>query len=50
VDNRIVLQGDAHNGLVDAKLEAECLGRILYGKSLFEEFHSFKIPSYLAKV
>jgi hypothetical protein len=39
-------QGKPHNALEDAKLEAECVSRILYGKSLFEEYKKFKIPAH----
>lgn len=38
-----------HNALEDAKLTAECLSRILYGKSLFKEYETFKLPEYLIK-
>jgi len=37
----------AHNALEDAKLTAECFSRIVYGKSLLEEYFQFKIPKYL---
>lgn len=36
-----------HNGLVGAKMEAEALSRIIYGKSLLKEFEKYKIPDYL---
>ena len=39
----------AHNGLEDAKLEAECFSRLLYGKGLLKEFEQFPIPDYLKK-
>ncbi len=48
-DNNIVKEGTPHNGLDDAKIEAECLSRILYGKHLLNEFSQYKIPEYLAK-
>ncbi|UCD20887.1 MAG: 3'-5' exonuclease [archaeon] len=38
-----------HNALEDAKLEAECFSRLMYGKNLFEEFNKFQIPDYLKK-
>ena len=38
-----------HNGLEDAKLEAECFSRLLYGKGLFPEYAQFKIPEYLVE-
>lgn len=38
-----------HNALEDAKLEAECLSRILYGKGLLNEYKKFKVPEYLKK-
>jgi DNA polymerase III epsilon subunit-like protein len=43
-DNR-----NAHNALEDAKLEAECFYRLVYGKNLFEEYNEFPIPDYLLK-
>lgn len=50
-DNRINLEngnnGTPHNGLQDAKLEAECLSRILNGRALFKEFEKFRVPEYL---
>lgn len=39
----------AHNGLEDAKLEAECFSRIVFGKNLLKEFSEFKIPEDLRK-
>ena len=36
-----------HNALEDAKLEAECFSRVVYGKSFFKEFEEFEIPEYL---
>ena len=36
-----------HNGLTGAKMEAESISRILYGKSLLVEFKRFKIPNHL---
>jgi len=36
-----------HNALQDAKLTAEAFSRIVYGKSLFEEYKKFPIPEYL---
>ncbi|MEK6860680.1 MAG: 3'-5' exonuclease [Nanoarchaeota archaeon] len=48
VDEGVVVKnGTPHNGLDDAKLEAECISRILYGKGLLEEFNKFKIPKFL---
>lgn len=39
----------AHNGLEDAKLEAECFSRLLFGKNLLPEYSKFKIPGVLRK-
>lgn len=39
----------AHNALEDAKLEAECFSRLIYGKNLIKEFNKFPIPNYLIK-
>lgn len=33
-----------HNALGDAKLEGECVSRLLYGENLFEEFAQYPIP------
>jgi DNA polymerase III epsilon subunit-like protein len=38
-----------HNGLEDAKLEAECFSRLIFGKNLLPEFAEFKIPENLKK-
>ena len=46
-DGKVVQEGTAHNGLDDAKLEAECLSRILYGQNLFRECSHFSVPDYL---
>lgn len=46
-EKEIVKEGKSHNALEDAKLEAECLSRILYGKGLFKEFKHFPIPENL---
>lgn len=46
-ENEVIKEGKPHNALEDAKLEAECLSRILYGKVLFEEFKHFPIPKKL---
>lgn len=39
----------AHNALEDAKIEAECFSRLLYGEGIFEEYERFKLPKYLIK-
>jgi DNA polymerase III epsilon subunit-like protein len=38
---------EEHNALEDAKLSAEAFNRIVYGKSLLEEYSKFKIPAEL---
>ncbi|MCX6803561.1 MAG: hypothetical protein NTY48_03240, partial [Candidatus Diapherotrites archaeon] len=48
-NNEIEKAGNPHNGLDDAKMEAECFSRIVYKKGLLEEFKKFKIPDYLLK-
>jgi DNA polymerase III epsilon subunit-like protein len=56
-DNRIQLddkgevsrKGVPHNALEDAKIEAECLSRLLHGKNMFREFANSPIPDYLKK-
>ena len=35
-----------HNALEDAKLEAEALSRLLYGKNLLTEYASLSVPNY----
>lgn len=37
-------QAEPHNGLTDAKLEAESLCRLIYGKNLLPEYASFPVP------
>lgn len=56
-DNRIIMkehnvleEGTPHNGLEDAKLEAECFYRIIYGKNLLPEFEKDTVPKYLRKL
>ena len=36
-----------HNALTGAKMEAEAFSRLIFGKSLLEEFESYPIPNYL---
>ena len=43
----IAKEGTPHNGLEDAKIEAECFYRLIYGKNLLPEFEQFSIPPYL---
>ena len=40
---------DKHNALEDAKLEAECFFRVVYGEGFFEEYEKFAVPDYLRK-
>jgi DNA polymerase III subunit epsilon len=39
-----------HNALEDARLTAECLSRIFYGKNMIKEYAHFKIPKYLREI
>jgi DNA polymerase III epsilon subunit-like protein len=39
-----------HNALDDAKLEAEALSRLIYGKALLKEFMPYKVPAYLRRL
>lgn len=48
-NQRIVKGGKPHNALEDARLTAEVLSRLIYGKNLLEEFSSLKIPEYLKR-
>lgn len=41
---------DPHNALNGAKYETEAMYRLIYGKSALEEFKSYPIPEYLAKI
>jgi len=36
-----------HNALTGAKMEAEALSRLIYGKNLLKEFEEYPIPDYL---
>jgi DNA polymerase III epsilon subunit-like protein len=38
-----------HNALMDAKWEAECFARLMYGKKLLPEFNDQEIPTKLLK-
>lgn len=38
-----------HNALTGAKMEAEALSRLIYGKKLLPEYDKFSIPEYLEK-
>lgn len=46
-ENKIKEEGTPHNGLEDAKLEAECFSRLVFGKSLLPEFKTIPVPDYL---
>lgn len=39
----------SHNALEDAKLESECISRIIFGKNLLEIYKDLPIPAYLRK-
>jgi len=43
----VIQEGSAHNALEDAKLEAECFSRLIYGRNLLPEFKKFPVPAYL---
>lgn len=47
--SEIIREGTPHNALEDARLTAECLSRILYGKGKFQEFSEYAVPDYLIK-
>jgi len=47
--SEIIKEGKPHNALEDAKIEAECLSRILNGKNLFPEYEKFPVPKNLKK-
>ena len=49
IENEVEKKGDPHNGLEDAKIEGECLSRILYGKNLINNFKDVPIPDYLLR-
>ena len=36
-----------HSALTNAKLEAEALSRLIYGKVLFEEYKEYEVPRFL---
>ncbi len=36
-----------HNALVGAKMEAEAISRLVYGKPLLKEFEKYAVPEYL---
>ncbi|MDE1870881.1 MAG: 3'-5' exonuclease [Candidatus Micrarchaeota archaeon] len=38
---------DPHNALTGAKMMAESISRIVYGRSIIDEFGPFRIPDYL---
>lgn len=46
---QIVQEGEPHNALGDAKMEAECFYRLIFGKNLFPEFEKFEVPEVLRK-
>ena len=46
-DGKVIQEGKPHNALEDAKLEAECFSRLIYGKNLLPEYKKFPIPKNL---
>jgi len=46
-DGKIIKKGNPHNALEDAKIEAECFSRLVFGKNLISEFEEFPIPDFL---
>ncbi|OIO80511.1 hypothetical protein AUJ84_03075 [Candidatus Pacearchaeota archaeon CG1_02_32_132] len=46
---RVIKEGSPHNGLEDAKLEAECFSRLVYGKELLDDFSEYPIPEVLKR-
>jgi DNA polymerase III epsilon subunit-like protein len=46
---KVVKKGKSHNALEDAKLEAECFSRLVFGRSFFKEYSSFEVPMELKK-
>ena len=48
-DGKIEKEGRPHDALGDAKLEAECFYRLVYGKNFLPEFKSLPVPDYLKK-
>ncbi len=39
-----------HNALNGAKMEAEALSRLIFGKKLLNEYDSYHVPAYLPKI
>jgi len=48
-DGEVVKEGKPHNALEDARLEAECFSRLIFGKNFIEDYKKFEIPGYLKK-
>ena len=48
-EGKVTQDGTPHNALEDAKIQAECFSRLVYGKSLLQEYAQFPIPDYLIK-
>lgn len=48
-EGKIIKEGESHNALGDARLEAECLSRIVFGKNLLREYSASPIPNGLRK-
>jgi len=46
---RLIQKGNDHNALEDAKLEAECFSRLVFGKNLFQEYSKSPVPTELKK-
>lgn len=40
-------RSSSHNALEDAKLEAECFNRIIFGKAFLDDYKDFAVPQYL---
>ena len=45
--DEMVKKGKPHNALEDARLSAECISRLIYGRNLLPEYVKFEIPREL---
>ena len=46
---KIIQKGKSHSAIGDARLEAECFSRLVFGKGFFPEYSKYPLPTELRK-
>jgi len=46
---KVIQGGKSHSAIGDARIEAECFSRLVFGKGFFQEYSKFSLPIELRK-